>query len=96
MGENRLSLSSTWKHTGTFVMINTHDDHIYFNTLEPAPHAPLRKILKLINYNRPMVFISFRDKFRSVVSDVISENHLEITFTRNMYYKYPDVNFKIE
>lgn len=93
------SLNDNWKRTGTFAMINTNDDHILFNTLEPAPYESLREVLKRLNYRKPMVFISFRDIFRSVVFDVISEKKLEILFdrsTRNLYYEWPDFDLGIE
>lgn len=94
------SLNGNWKETGTFVMINAYDDHILFNTLEPAPYESLRKVLELINYEKPMVFISFREIFRSVVLAVISEKNLEILFdrsTRNIFYDCrPDFNLELE
>lgn len=82
------SLNDSWKETGTFVMINANDDHILFDTLEPAPHKSLHSILDLIDYVKPMVFICFRDIFRPVVLDVIRVQNLEITFdsgTRTVY-----------
>lgn len=93
------SLDDEWKQTGTFVMINTNDDHILFNTSEPSPYVSLHKTLQLINYDKPMVFICFRDIFRPTVLDVIRVRNLEISFdsgTRNLYMEYPDTDIKIE
>lgn len=76
------TLNDTWKETGTFAMINSNDGHILFNTLEPHPHESLRKTVELIDYDKPMVFICFRDIFRPVLLDVIRVQNLEITFDR--------------
>lgn len=93
------SVNDKWKETGTFAMINTHDDHIFFNTLEPFPYESLRKTLELIDYSRPMVFISFRDIFRPIVFEVIRTRNLHITFdsgARNLYMEQPETDIKVE
>lgn len=93
------SLNDNWKVTGTFVMINTNDDHILFNTLEPSPYESLHKTLELINYDKAMVFICFRDVFRPIVLDIIRVRNLEIIFdsgTRNFYMEHPDIDVTIE
>lgn len=93
-----LSLNN-WKETGTFAMVNTNENLIFFNTFEPWPHESLRRTLNLLNYDKPVVFVCFRDVFRSVVLDVIRVQNLEITFdsgTKNMFVPYKDVNIKIK
>lgn len=93
------SLNGNWKETGTFAMVNHMDDHILFNTLEQPPYDSLRRLLTLIEYKKPMVFISFREIFHSVVLHVISEKNLSILFdrsTRYLYYDVPDENLELE
>jgi len=74
------SSDDNWEKTGTFAMVNTNDNHIFFNTFEPWPHDSLRKTLELLNYDRPMVFVCFRDKFRQLLFDMIRTQNLDITF----------------
>ncbi|KAG4068589.1 hypothetical protein HA402_004930 [Bradysia odoriphaga] len=93
------TLNDEWKKTGTFVMINSNDGHILFDTLEPNPYENLRKTLNLINYDKPMVFICFRDIFRPLVLDVIRVQNLEITFdsgTRTAHGTLQDVDINTE
>lgn len=92
------SLNDNWRLTGTFAMVYTDDDQILFNTLEPAPYESLRETLEYMTYDKPMVFICFRDIFRPIVFDVIRIRHLEVAFdsgTKVFSYKHPDVDPKI-
>lgn len=92
-------LNDNWKETGTFVMINSNDGHILFDTLEPNPHENLRRTLELVNYDKPMVFICFRDIFRPVVLGVIRVQNLEITFdsgTRTSHASLQDLDVNTE
>lgn len=92
-----LSYNDSWKKNGTFAMINRNDDHIFFNTLEESPYESLHRTLELINYDKPMVFICFRDLFRPVVLDVIRVQNLELTFdsgAKSMYLERLDIKFE--
>lgn len=91
------SFNDSWKKTGTFAMINRNDDHIFFNTLEAPPYKSLQRTLEVINYEKPMVFICFRDIFRPMVLDVIRVQNLEITFdngTKTMYLEHVDIEIE--
>lgn len=91
------SLNDNWKQTGTFVMVNGHDDHILFNTLEPAPYNSLNTILDLVPYDRSML-LRFRNVFSPVVLDIIRRHNLEITSSvsyKNFYY-YLENQLKVE
>lgn len=85
-----MSLDDNWRQTGTFVMVNGHDDVILFNTLEPAPYESLHKTLDLLHYDKPMSPEFFREIFRPIVLDVIRKKDLEITIIdvgyRNFYF----------
>jgi len=92
------SLNDNWRQTGTFVIINSHDDHIVFNTLELSPYSSLRKSLDLLNYSKPMAFLWFREIFRPTVLEVIHLQNLEITNERALkhtYMEYEDLNIEI-
>jgi hypothetical protein len=85
---NFFSLNESWKKTGTFVMVNTNDQHVLFDTLEPTPFKTLRKTFEVLNFDDEKVFVSFRDIFRPLVYDVIRVHNLEVTFdngTRLIY-----------
>lgn len=91
------SLNGDWNKTGTFAMVNTNDNHILINTLEPWPYESLRKTLYLLNYDQPMVFVGFRDIFRPVVLDAARVQNLEITFdtgTKNIYKEHETSHIK--
>ncbi len=77
------------KRTGTFVMVNGHDNCILFNTLELAPYKSLHKVLGSLNFEKPYDFF-VRDDFATVMWDVIRKQNLQITFSvnvKNFYYK---------
>lgn len=91
------SLNNNWKQTGTFVMINGHDDQMLFNTLEPAPYNSLHTVLSLVHYDRQML-LRFRDTFEPVVLDVIRRQNLQIKSSSSSKYFYYNMEnqFKIE
>lgn len=73
-----LSLENDWSSCGAFIM--THENRIFFNTLEKFPFERLWRALLMLEFDEDtdMTLVNIRDALRPLIFQMVRVHHLKI------------------